>query len=212
MTGGRAVFDVVVVRHGKRGRERKARLADDQACVNSVPGEALQERETSPSVRSLVLAAFDDSWRELQGTLSQLIAREMEIPGVLGEWSVKDVVRQVIDRERALLQEIASGRAPSPGSQMQLALQRPDDGDLARPAREIMAEFEQTHRALKDALQAAPVEYFAYGSSIRRRIDYATVLSYQEHGARIRTWVNRRRREAANTDRIRLSRQAAPDE
>ncbi len=158
----------------------------------------MQKRRTPPDVQTLVLAAVEDSWRDLQGTLSLLTGREMDTPGVLGELSVKDVISHVTLRDASLLCEVTSGRARA-------AAEGEDQVEVEKAVREVMADFEQTHHALKKALVSAPGHLFDYGSEIRRRIDEGTVLHYQEHGTHIRAWLKGRRVRAAEKPGIRLS-------
>ena len=73
------------------------------------------QKTDPPDVMTLVLAAVDDSWRDLQRTLSSLTAREMETPGVFGEWSIKDIIVHLTTRETLLLIEIATeGQTETP--------------------------------------------------------------------------------------------------
>ena len=145
-----------------------------------------------PDVMTLVLAAVDDSWRDLQRTLSSLTVREMETPGVYGDWSIKDIIIHLTTRETLLLIEVATERQAEAADPDELT-RREVAIKTDAPAREIMAEFEETHRVLKEALRKAPKSDFEYGSSLRRRIDESTVLHYQEHDVHIRSWLRRRR-------------------
>ena len=72
-----------------------------------IAGRQLQKTDP-PDVMTLVLAAVDDSWRDLQRTLSSLTAREMETPGVCGDWSIKDIIGHLTSREAMLLFEVAT--------------------------------------------------------------------------------------------------------
>jgi hypothetical protein len=49
-------------------------------------------------------------------------------------------------------------------------------------------------RLLRDALQAAPEEYFRADSTWRRRIDSYSIYHHQEHAAEIKMWIDRTRR------------------
>ena len=157
------------------------------------------QKTDPPDVSTLVLAAIDDSWRDLQRTLSALTAREMETPGVRGEWSIRDIIVHLTTRETLLLIEIATeGQTETPDPD---ALTRREvDVKAGAPVREIMAEFEETHRVLKEALGKAPKSSFVYGTPMRLRIDEATVLHYQEHNVHIRSWLRNRRSQSAPTD------------
>ena len=161
-----------------------------------IAGRQLQKIDP-PDVMTLVLAAVDDSWRDLQRTLSSLTAREMETPGVCGDWSIKDIIGHLTSREAMLLFEVATEKEAEIADTDELNRRQVED-KADTPVREIMAEFEQTHRSLKVALGNAPKSSFEYGSPMRRRIDESTVLHYQEHDVHIRSWlINRRRRTGA---------------
>ena len=154
------------------------------------------QKTDPPDVMTLVLAAVDDSWRDLQRTLSSLTAREMETPGVYGDWSIKKIIIHLTSRELMLLAEVAKEwqtEANNLHELDRLKVRRKD----GMPVREIMAEFEQTHRALKEALAKAPNSTFVHGTPMRRRIDDLTVLHYQEHDVHIRSWLTHRRTQSA---------------
>ncbi len=145
---------------------------------------------------TLVLAAIDDSWRNLQRTLSALTAREMQAPGVYGDRSIKDIIVHLTARDAALLTELASDSHSDAAGPDEPGRQFVND-KTEIPAREIMAEFEQTHRMLKEALSKAPKTSFEYGTATRRRIDESTVYHYQEHNVHIRSWLRNRRSQPA---------------
>ncbi len=154
------------------------------------------QKTDPPEVMTLVLAAIDDSWRNLQRTLSALTAREMQTPGVYGDWSIKDIIVHLTSREAELLTRIAtdnhSDTTASDDPDLRLVNDKAD-----MPAREIMAEFEQTHRLLKEALRKAPKSSFVHGTPLRQRIDESTVYHYQEHNVHIRSWLRSRRSQSA---------------
>ena len=151
-----------------------------------------------PDVMSLVLAAVDDSWRDLQRTLSSLTAREMEKPGVCGKWSIKDIIGHLTSWEANLLIEIATEKAAEIVGLDELNRRQVED-KADTPVREIMTDFEQTHRSLKEALGKMQTSSFEYGMDVRRRIDQSTVLHYQEHDVHIRTWLRDRRKKSGSS-------------
>ena len=123
-----------------------------------IAGRQLQKTDP-PDVMTLVLAAVDDSWRDLQRTLSSLTAREMETPGVCGDWSIKDIIGHLTSREAMLLFEVATEKEAEIADTDELNRRQVED-KADTPVREIMAEFEQTHRSLKEALgQGAEIEF-----------------------------------------------------
>ena len=149
-------------------------------AASTTPGGTCSARLSALTARprwTLVLAAIDE---------------RPATPGVYGEWSIKDIIVHLSTRETLLLIEIASDR--------QVETPDPDDMTLREvavkadaPAREIMAEFEETHRVLKNALAKTPKSDFEYGTPLRQRIDESTVFHYQEHNVHIRSWLRNRR-------------------
>jgi hypothetical protein len=141
-------------------------------------------------VKAAVIAAIDESWRDLRRTLSTLNSAGMEKPGVNGDWSIKDLLGHISTWEMELLAVLSSG----------IQARYPDlDGFNAREvkskeslsARDILIRLEDTHRALRDALIAAPAAYFEHGSPIRKSIDEDTVNHYEEHLMQIKTWARK---------------------
>ena len=155
------------------------------------------QKTDPPDVMTLVLAAVDDSWKDLQRTLSSLTAREMETPGVCGDWSIKDIIGHLTSHEAMLLTEVATEKKTEAADLEELNRRQVKD-KADTPVREIMAEFEQTHRSLKEALTKTPKSGFEYGTPLRRRIDESTVLHYQEHDVHIRSWLRNRRRNSGS--------------
>ena len=146
-----------------------------------------------PTTKEAVIAAVDDAWRDLRRSLSPLTAADMDIPGVCGEWSVKDVLGHVTTWEAELIQSLAMGRAlPSLAvdafNQAAAVLKR------RLSHRELMEQLEETHRSLRDALNGTPSSYFEPGESLREKIDADSVLHYDEHAAQIRAWLKGRQR------------------
>ncbi|MEX0762214.1 MAG: maleylpyruvate isomerase N-terminal domain-containing protein [Dehalococcoidia bacterium] len=140
-----------------------------------------------------VIAAIDDAWRDLRRCLSPLTGPEMIIPGVCGEWSVKDVLAHITTWESELIMALGRGSAvPTPN--LDEFNEKAVRSRASLTSREVMEQLEDTHRSLRDALNDAPAAYFAYGESIRTKIDSDSLLHYEEHAAQIRAWVLGRRR------------------
>jgi hypothetical protein len=149
-------------------------------------------------IKEQVRAAVDDSWRSFKRALEPLTSADMEVPGVCGEWSVKEVMTHVAAWETRATAALLSG-IPSPD------LEDPDAFDETERRRQVDMDVAETstyldtsHRALRDAIEAAPEELFISGSPLRRQLDYGTVLHYDEHADGIRVWYALYRRARAS--------------
>ena len=151
--------------------------------------------EKKPDAQAAVLAAIDDSWRGLHKALTPLTSKDMEARGVCGEWSVKDVIGHITTWEAAVLRELNGSSLT--GINIDEFNEQEVQVKSKMSAREIMAELESTHRALRDALGAAPDSHFKHGTPMRRKIDEDTVLHYDEHAQHIRQWAREHKRAAA---------------
>jgi hypothetical protein len=123
----------------------------------------------------------------------------MEVPGVCGDWSVKEVMTHIAAWEsRATASLIAGVLGPE--------FEHADAFDEAERRRhkdmgvaETSTHLEATHRALRDAIDASSPELFISGSSLRRELDEGTVLHYDDHADGIRVWYALYRRARASS-------------
>ncbi len=150
----------------------------------------------TPDIKSQVLAAIDDNWRGLRKALAPLTSADMDAPGVSGPWSVKDILGHITTWENEVMRALrGEQRTYSPN------IDAFNDLDVRRKSkltpREVMAELEDVHRALRDALASAPESHFKFGTSLRKTIDEDTVLHYQEHVRDVRQWARKRRQGQA---------------
>jgi len=147
--------------------------------------------EKTPGTKPAVIAAIDDSWKELRRTLGSLRAADMEASGVTGDWTPKDVLGHIATWEAELLAVVASGQQKS-YPDLDGFNQRAVSSKRKLDAREVLAQLEDAHRALRDGLAAAPATYFEKSHPVRRSIDADTVEHYDEHARSVREWVRSR--------------------
>lgn len=150
-------------------------------------------------IKEQVRAAVDDSWRSFKRTLEPLTSADMEVPGVCGDWSVKEVMTHIAAWESRATASLIAG---IPGPELEHA----DAFDEAERRRhkdmgvaETSTHLEATHRALRDAIDASSPELFISGSSLRRELDEGTVLHYDDHADGIRVWYALYRRARASS-------------
>ncbi|MBT5319905.1 MAG: hypothetical protein HOL45_08375 [Chloroflexi bacterium] len=149
-------------------------------------------------IKEQVRAAIDDSWRSFRQALEPLTSADMEVPGVCGDWSVKEVLIHVSAWETRSTASLLAGK-PGP------ALEDPDGFDEVERERhkdmdvaEASTQLDATHRALRDAIDASAPELFSSGSSLRKELDDGTSLHYDEHADGIRIWYALYRRARAS--------------
>jgi hypothetical protein len=112
----------------------------------------------------------------------------MEVPGVCGDWSVKEVMTHIAAWESRATASLIAG---IPGPELEHAdafdeTERRRHKDMG--VAETSTHLEATHRALRDAIDASSPELFISGSSLRRELDEGTVLHYDDHADGIRVW------------------------
>jgi hypothetical protein len=148
--------------------------------------------EKTPDTKQAVTAAIDDSWKELRRVIGSLSAADMEAPGVTADWTPKDVLGHITTWEAELLAVVASGQQknyPDLDGFNQQAVK----SKRKLVARDALAQLEETHRALRDSLAAAPAAYFEQSHPVRRSIDEDTVAHYDEHVRSLREWARSRK-------------------
>ena len=155
--------------------------------------------------RAQLLGRLDAAWQDLIASYAGLPAARLIEPGVVGDWSIKDIVAHVTTWEDEALTHlplVLAGGAP-PRYAVQYggldafnALMWERKRDLSLD--EALRQRDETHRRLVDYLQGVPEAEFARETRFRRRLRLDTYSHYPLHAAMIRDW---RERPAANDRR-----------
>lgn len=143
----------------------------------------------SQQERLEILQDVSKSWLELLRALRGLSDTQMTQPGVVEQWSVKDLMAHISSWERELigvLDRLEHGEEPGDSDwagidafnaeQTQLSAQRSLD--------DIRDDFEETHADLMAMLEVTPV-------LTRELVKGDTYEHYAEHAAQIRQWRDR---------------------
>jgi len=176
--------------------------------------------------KALALEKLQTERRRLEQNLAQLSENDMLQPGVVGEWSVKDVLAHLADWEQRFLDWYAADQRgevphpPAPG----LTWKRQDLDTLNRrifekhhdrPLPEILAEFRDTHERLMATVQAmSEEEIVAPGrfAWIGKQALYSWFIGYTNHDlwgkTKIRKW--NKSRSHSTTAKLQPSAQTAP--
>jgi hypothetical protein len=145
--------------------------------------------------RERLLARLDREWNAFTESFAGLSGREMETAGVVGNWSVKDLIAHVTTWEEESLTHlpgIAEGvRQPTYASAFGSldafnALMHERKANL--PLSEVLRQMNETHQRLVEYVRAVPPELLDARSRFRRRLRLDTYSHYSIHTAHIRGW------------------------
>src|SRR5258708_14781585 len=141
-----------------------------------------------------VFQKLEQAWTALKESYAGLPDAQITEPGVMGEWSVKDILAHVTTWEEEALKYLplilSGGRPPRyiqyggiDAFNVQVAEQK---RDLALS--EVLRQREDTHRRLFDYLHSVPEEHFTRETPFRHRLRLDTYSHYPLHARAIREW------------------------
>ena len=141
-----------------------------------------------------LLARLGSAWAELQESYAGLPDAMLLEPGVMGEWSLKDVLAHVNTWEEEALRHlpvIAHGGTPpryaaSGGIDAFNARMAERKRDL--PLAEVQRRLDESHRRLVELVRGAPEDQLAGDTRFRRRLRLDTYAHYRLHAEAIRRW------------------------
>ena len=141
--------------------------------------------------RRQLMARIDARWQEFVRSYEGLSEEDMALPGVVGDWSVKDLIAHVTIWEEEtlkLLPMIAKGlRTPLYGD-----VDRFNAEGVARKRSlshdRVSRESTETHQSLISYLEGVPESLFATDTRFRRRLRLDTYGHYPEHTRSIQVW------------------------
>lgn len=145
-----------------------------------------------------LLERVETAWAEFQASYAGLSDEQMTQPGVVGEWSLKDILAHVTTWEQEALKALPvilrGERLPRykdlyggiNAFNAQMA-EKKRDLSLA----EIRRQMEETHRQVIETIQNAPEEQIRRETPFRRRVKLDTYSHYPEHTKAIREWRER---------------------
>jgi uncharacterized protein (TIGR03083 family) len=147
-----------------------------------------------------VLRSLDHSWNELHAVIDSMSENEMLEPGVVEEWSVKDLLGHIAfwaNRAANTLTDVEAGRGDQVlGTESQAETDewnaREAEARKGKSLAEIREEFERAHQAARAALEPFPEDkldepfkernvVFSFGAD--------TFAHYQEHASQIKAWL-----------------------
>ena len=144
-----------------------------------------------------LLDTLDKAWQDFKESYNGLSEAQISQPGVVGEWSVKDIIGHVTTWEEEALKALAlisqGQRLPRykdlyGGLNAFNALMTEKKRLLSLS--EILKQSEITHQKLVAYILGAPEEMFTTETRFRRRIRLDTYSHYPEHTKAILAWRN----------------------
>lgn len=145
--------------------------------------------------KSQLLTKIDRAWQDFNASYDGLSQTKMVEPGVMGEWSVKDILAHVVTWEEEavkFLPLILQGRRPPRysvtygGIDAFNALMTEQKRCLALP--DVLRLLEETHARLVATVEAAPDAQLERETPFRRRLRLDTYSHYPIHARAIRAW------------------------
>ncbi len=162
-----------------------------------------------------MLKKLNTERRRLEQNLAELTAQEMLIPGVVGVWSVKDVLAHLADWEEHMLTWMAAARrgeaveTPEPGltwKQLDIFNERVYQAHRNQPLEEVLAYFHDIHRQFMHLVDEMPEDEMLTPSRhafTGKGAVYGWLAAYANHDlwakTKIREWLKSRPVSAAGS-------------
>lgn len=145
--------------------------------------------------REQLLDKLNKAWSDLQASYAGITEARLLEPGVVDNWSVKDILAHVTtweDEALASLPLIAEGGKPFKysvrygGIDAFNALKTEEKKTL--PLSEVLRQLDETHRKLIDYIERVPEEQFTRETPFRHRLRFDTYRHYSGHALLIKQW------------------------
>lgn len=142
---------------------------------------------------------MDEEWPAFRAVVRSVPDDEMEIPGVVDEWCMKELLGHVVFWARKGASDVraaSAGRIESieiPGGQAMVDQWNAEAAarGKAQPADEVVRDLEASHGDARAALDEATDEAVSIevdGWTVGVRFAEDTYRHYREHGEQIRSW------------------------
>ena len=134
------------------------------------------------------------AWTALKESYAGLSDAQLLEPGVMGEWSVKDILAHVTTWEEEALSYLplilTGGRPPRYSQSGGIDAFNAQMAEHKRnmTLSEVLRHLEETHRRLLDYLHSVPEEHFTRETRFRHRLRLDTYSHYPLHARVIQEW------------------------
>jgi hypothetical protein len=144
-----------------------------------------------------LLKHLGKAWTAIKESYAGLSDSQLTEPGVIGNWSVKDILANVTTWEEEALKYlpliITGGRPPRysqyGGIDAFNAHMTEQKRDLALS--DVLRQLDETHRRLIDYIRSVPEDHFTRETRLRHRLRLDTYSHYTQHAKAIREWRER---------------------
>lgn len=145
--------------------------------------------------RRQLLNRLGSAWQLLQKSYAGLSDEDLMLPGVTGNWSVRDILAHVTTWEEEALTHLPTilkgGRPPrysvTHGGINAFNAQKTEEKKNLSLT-EVQRQFEGTHKRLLSFIEHVPEEQFQSETIFRRRLRLDSYSHYPKHAAAIRKW------------------------
>ncbi|MDE3180589.1 MAG: DinB family protein [Acidobacteriota bacterium] len=145
--------------------------------------------------RQQLLRRLEKAWQAFKASYEGLTDAQLMTPGVIGKWSVKDILGHVSTWEEEALKYlpgILAGEKPPRYSTTYGGIDAFNAKMTAAKSglslSEVQRDLDKTHRRLINVIESAPEEQFRSESRFRRRLRLDTYSHYPKHERAIRKW------------------------
>jgi len=146
-----------------------------------------------------LLDRLEVAWASFNTSYAGLSDAALLAPGVVGDWSVKDILAHVTTWEQEALQQlpriIAGGRPPRYATAyggIDAFNAQMTERKRGLSLQEVRRQLDETHRQLIAFVRNAPTDQFTRDSRARRRLRRDTYGHYPLHSTMIRDWREQR--------------------
>lgn len=141
-----------------------------------------------------LLTRLETAWAAFKESYAGVPDSRLMEPGVMGDWSVKDILAHVTTWEEEALKHlpliVEGGRPPRYVTYggIDAFNARMTEQKRALSLSDVQAQLDDTHQRLIDFIRNAPEEQLARETRFRRRLRLDTYSHYPQHAEAIREW------------------------
>jgi len=150
--------------------------------------------------RGQLLRRLEKAWRDFQESYAGLTDTQFVEPGVIGEWSVRDILAHVTSWEQEALKHlptILKGGKPPRYSVTHGGIHAFNRTMTEQKSRltlaEVRKDLAETHQRLITLIESVPEEQFRTETPFRHRLRLDSYSHYPKHADAIRRWRTHRR-------------------
>lgn len=147
------------------------------------------------NTRDRLYATLDDRWNALLTSIEGLSDEQLQTPGVVGDWSVKDILAHITTWEEEGLHHlptVALGKKPPTYASQYGSLDQFNalkyDENAKRSLAEVKTRLHDTHAQVLAYLDTVPDELLPSKERFRNRLKWDTYSHYAMHAKHIQEW------------------------